>query len=140
MQKRLAVLLVTLVGCGSGATPAIPPTAGDFVKNSNGVGTAQVLGITFRVNVKSNGASTEDSIDANFIDVDQSKAQKRFTFGDEITIQLDSIDESKTTFKFNDQGFGNLNVGDEVVIDDARNVAVNGTSRLPTESTMEEQQ
>jgi hypothetical protein len=32
---------------------------------------------------------------------------------------------------FNDQNFGTLNVGDKVVIDDERNVEVNGTPRSP---------
>ena len=107
------------------------PTTGDFVKNDKGAGTAQVFGIDFSVRVNSGGASTDFAIDANFVEPEQSSARKRFTLGDDITIQLDSIDESEVRFVFNDQDFGTLNVGDKVVIDDERNVEVNGTPRSP---------
>lgn len=59
--------VLALVGCGSSSTPTIPPTTGDFIKNNDGVGTAQVFGIHIRVNVNSSGASTEDAIDANLV-------------------------------------------------------------------------
>ena len=61
-------------------------------------------------------------------------SRKRFTFGDDIAIQRDRISESKVQFMFNDQDFDDLNVGDKVVIDDERNVEVNGTPRLPRTS------
>ena len=131
MQRIVPLVLLVLVGCSGSSTPAIPPTTGDFVTNNDGVGTAQVFGIGFRISVNSGGASTEDSIAANFVDAEQSSARKRFTFGDEITIQLDSVNEAEVGFIFNGQNFGNLNVGDQVVIDDERNVEVNGTPRLP---------
>jgi hypothetical protein len=131
MQKIVPLVLLLLVGCGGSSTPEIPPTTGDFVKNNNGVGTAQVFGIDFRVSVNSGGASTEDSIAANFVAAEQSSARKRFTFGDDITIQLDSVNQAEVGFIFNGQNFGNLNVGDEVVIDDERHVQFNATPRLP---------
>ena len=56
---------------------------------------------------------------------------ERFTLGDDITVQLDSVNASEVRFVFNDQDFGSLNVGDNVVIDDERNVVVNGTPRAP---------
>lgn len=131
MQKIIALSLLALVGCGGTSTPTIPPTAGDFVKNNEGVGTAQVFGIDFSVRVKSSGASTNDAIEANFVDPEQSNARKRFTFGDEITIQLESLDAAKVRFLFNDQNYGTLNVGDKVVIDEDHMVEVNGTVRSP---------
>jgi hypothetical protein len=131
MQKIISLVLLALVGCGGTSTPALPPTTGDFVKNNDGVGTAQVFGIDFSVRANSGGASTDAAIDANFVDPEQSSARKRFTLGDDITIQLESVDESKVRFMFNDQNFGTLNVGDKVVIDDERNVEVNGTPRVP---------
>ena len=129
MRKVISLVLLTLVGCGGTPTPAIPPTAGDFVKNNDGAGTARVFGIDFSVRVKAVSASTDDSIKANFVDPEQSSARKRFTLGDDITIQLDSVDQSKVRFLFNEQNFGTLNVGDKVVIDDERKVEVNGTPR-----------
>lgn len=131
MQTILCLLLLALVGCGGTSTPAIPPTTGDFVKNSDGVGTARVLGIDFSVRVDSSGSTTDDAIHANLVDPEQSSARKRFTLGDDITIQLDSVDEAVVRFMFNDQDFGTLDVGDKVVIDDERNVEVNGTPRSP---------
>jgi hypothetical protein len=81
--------------------------------------------------VNSSGASTDDAIDANFVDSEKSSARKRFALGDEITIELDSIDETEVRFIFNERDFGTLNLGDKVGIDDERNVVVNGTRRSP---------
>lgn len=131
MKKLIPILLLALAGCGSNSTPAIPPTSGDFVENNDRVGVAHVFGIEFRVKANSRGTSAQDSIKASFVDPDKSTARKRFTIGDDIAIQLESVDESDVRFIFNDQNFGNLKVGDKVVIDDERNVEVNGTRRLP---------
>jgi hypothetical protein len=131
MHRTPAVMLLLLVGCSGEAPPAIPPTAGDFIKNNNGVGTAQVLGIDFRVSAESGGASTTDALNADFIAPDQSSARKRFSIGDDVAIQLDSVNESVVSFHFNDRDYGQLNVGDQVVIDGARNVEVNGIRRSP---------
>ena len=126
--------MLAIVGCSESSAPPIPPTAGDFVKNNDGFGTAQVFGIDFSVHVNASGTGTDDAIHANFVEPEQSSARKRFTFGDDITIQLDSVDASQVRFMFNDQDFGVLNVGDKVVIDDERSVEVNGTPRLPNSS------
>jgi hypothetical protein len=132
MQKIISLLpLLVLIGCGGTSTPPFPPSDGDFVQNNDGVGTAQVFGIDFSVRANSSGASTDVAFHANFIDPEQSSATKRFTMGDDVTIQLDSVDETEVRFMFNDQDFGTLNVGDDVVIDDERNVEVNGTARWP---------
>ena len=90
MRKIISLALLALVGCGVTSTPAIPPTTGDFAKNNDGVGTAQVFGIDFSVRVNSSGARTDVAIDANFVDPEQSSAKKRLSLGDDITIQLDS--------------------------------------------------
>ncbi len=134
MYKIIPALLLTLVGCGNNSTPAIPPTSGDFVKNSDGVGTAKVFGVEFSVNVNSSGASSSDSFRLDAVDPDKSVAQKRFTIGDDVAVELESIDESEVSFLFNDQDYGYLKVGDKVVIDDERNIEVNGSLRLPTSS------
>lgn len=131
MYKIICILLLAIVGCGTQPTPAIPPTSDDFVKNGNGVGTARVFGIDFRMKTDSSGASAQTEISANFVEPERSTARKRFSLGDDVTIELESIDESQVRFVFNKQDFGILYVGDEVVIDDQRDVEVNGTKRLP---------
>lgn len=131
MKTLILLVLFALAGCGRPSTLAVPPTTGDFVKNKEGVCSARVFGIDFSVRVKSSGASTDDAINAKFKVPETSTARKRFTLGDDITIQLDGVDESKVRFTFNDQNFGTLNVGDKVLIDDERNIEVNGTPRFP---------
>lgn len=131
MRTITLLALLTLVGCSGPAAPAIPPTAGDFVKVEDGVGSARAFGIDFFAPVNEDGATTEAAIDANLTDPQQSSASKRFTLGDDIAIELQSIDATKVQFRFNGQDFGTLDVGDKVVIDDERNVDVNGTPRSP---------
>lgn len=121
--------LLGVVGCGPNPTVPIPPTAGDFVENNNGVGTARVFGIDFDIQANASGTSTDDTVRADFLDVEKSHATKRFTLGNDITIQLDRIDDSHARFQFNDQDFGTLHVGDKVVVDDKRAVQVNGELR-----------
>ena len=138
-QVLLCGLLLALVGCGRNSTSEIPSTtSADIVSNQSGIGTAQIFGIDFRVNATSNGASGEHvyfkSSKPNSSEPDNLISRKRFTFGDDIAIQLDRISESNVQFMFNDQDFDDLNVGDKVVIDDERNVEVNGTPRLPRTS------
>ena len=129
MQKFIPLALLLLYSCSESPAPPVPSTAGDFVDNNNGIGAAQVFGIDFSIGVTSSGASTDAAIHANFIEPEQSSAMKRFTLGDDITIQLESVNESEVRFTFNDQDFGLLNVGDKVVIDDERHVDFNGNHR-----------
>lgn len=131
MQKITLLVLLAFLGCGRNSPPSIPPTIGDFVANDDGVGTAKIFGIDFQVHVKSSGTTTDDSIEASFLEPERSTARKRLTLGDDITIQLDSVDESTVRFMFNEQNYGTLKTGDKVLINDARNVEVNGTKRLP---------
>lgn len=127
----LSALLFTLFGCNSAPAPPFPPTVNDFVRNDPTGGTAKVFGINFQVETTSNGASTEFDFHANFADPSQSRAKIRFTFGDDVNVLLESIDQTKVRFQFNDRDFGTLNVGDEVTINEQRAVEVNGVIRSP---------
>ncbi|MCA9171131.1 MAG: hypothetical protein KDB23_25840 [Planctomycetales bacterium] len=132
-MNRIALLFLFVhVGCSGDSTPPIPSATRDFVTNSNGIGTAQLFGIDFRVNVTSSGATSTSSINANLVEADQSSARKRITFGDSIAIQLDSVDESMVSFSLNDRDYGKLNVGDFVEIDEDGKVKVNGVPRSPS--------
>lgn len=128
----LLAQLFVFVGCNSSPEIPIPPTSEDFAKSEDGVGKSKVFGIDFEVTGSTNGASSEDMVHADFLDPDKSGASKRFTFGDKMVIQLDSINASEVEFAYNDKDYGMLNVGDKVVIDADGNVEVNGTERMPT--------
>lgn len=131
MRKLLPLLLLAILGCRQEVESPIPPTAGDFVSNDNGVGTAQAFGIQFRLPAAAGSATTEDLIHADFNDFDKSTASKKFTLGDDVVIELNSVDAKTVRFRLNGQDFGMLQVGNQVEIDAERQVKVNGTARSP---------
>jgi hypothetical protein len=113
-------LIFSVTGCQRQVDIPIPPTNSGFIENSFGVSTARVFGIDFQ-------------IDANFFEPKKSLAKKSFTIGNDCAIELASINESTVNFRFQAQEFGVLRVGDRVIIDEKRNVIVNGEPRLPSE-------
>ncbi len=133
MKKVIAIALLSLVGCSGSTEPDIPPTSGGFVDSRGGVGTAQVFGIDFTVSVNSGGVTSEQTIHANFLDAEQSSAKSKFTFGDDLTVELESLNKTEVHFLFNDEDYGILNVGDKVSIDEKGNVTVNEDTRAPTD-------
>lgn len=132
MHKFVPLLLLLLVGCGSNTELPIPPTGDDFADNRAGVGTARVFGIDFRVSVQGHGVSSDATFHANLVETEKSQASKSLTMGEDVSIELESINESEVRFVFNDQDYGTLHVGDEVVIDEQRTIEVNGKTRIPT--------
>jgi hypothetical protein len=57
---------------------------------------------------------------------------------DDLTIELVTKDEGKlVNFRLNGRNFGDLKRGDKVVIDEERNVTVNGEKRTTAESPPE---
>lgn len=131
MPRILLLVLAAIVGCGGPTTPPIPNSTNDFVDNKNGVGTARVWNIDFQVLGTSGGVSAETAIDVDFTNPDHSDSTTRFRLGDDLTIQLNTIDKYDIGFLFNDQDYGVLHLQDKVVIDEERNVTVNGIARLP---------
>ena len=59
----------------------------------------------------------------------------RLDRGEDLKIKLETMNEgTSVAFQLNGRKFGSLGKGDEVVIDKARNVTVNGEKRPPQES------
>jgi hypothetical protein len=81
--------------------------------------------------VNSIGSGAENQIVPDVVNPDSSTIRRQFKIGDEITIQLTTVNASEVSFILNDRNFGSLNVGDEVEIYDERKVTVNGALRLP---------
>jgi hypothetical protein len=134
MKNRLIVatfftLILALVGCGEKKTSTYPPTDGDFVKNSDGRGTAQVWGMHFDV-VDTVGNTAGSEFEGGLhSDTEQTDGRIKITLGDDVNIRLEKVHGSPITFKLNGKMYGALEVGDRVLIDKERNVKVNDTAR-----------
>jgi hypothetical protein len=126
-------LIFSVIGCQRQVDIPIPPTNSGFIENSFGVTTARVFGIDFEIDGTSGGVNASTDTNVNFIEPKKSLAKKSFTIGKDCAIELTSINESTVNFRFQAQEFGVLRVGDRVIIDEKRNVIVNGEPRLPSE-------
>ena len=123
-------LLAALAGCGQATKDTYPPSSGDYVKNSGGLGTAKVWGISFDVEEpvgESTGSRFNGSLSS---EPEKTNARIEITIGD-VKIRLEKVPGSPITFEFNDKKYRTLEVGDKVSIDKERNVKVNGSSREP---------
>jgi hypothetical protein len=102
-------------------------SAGPFQVDSNtGLATGQALGIDFEVMGASWAQLKAD------LRPGQSHGRTEITLADDVMIQLEMFSEgSAITFKLNGNNFDDLEEGDKVVIDEDRNVTVNGTAREP---------
>jgi len=118
-----------LPGCGETKTAVYPPTDGDFVKNSDGQGTAKVWGISFDVADPVGNAAGSKFDGGLHSDPEQTDARINITLGDDVNIQLEKVPGSLITFKLNGKMYGALEVGDTVIIDKERKVKVNDTAR-----------
>lgn len=133
-----ASLLIALVGCGEKISTKkagiFPPTDGDFVRNLDGRGTAQVWGITFDV-ADPVGGSASAHFEGMLSNSEKTDARTKITVGDDVNIRLEKVPGSGITFQFNGARYGTLEVGDNVVIDKERNVTVNDTRHRPEDAT-----
>ena len=121
-------LLAALSGCGEDTRDTYPPSSGDYVKNSNGLGTARVWGITFDV-VEPVGTSAGSHFDGSLSsDPEKTDARIDITIGD-VVMRLEKIPGRPITFEFGGMAYGTLEVGDKVTIDKERTVRVNGSLR-----------
>ena len=121
-------------GCGN-TISTYPPSIDDYVKNSDGRGTAQMWGITFDV-VEPVGTSAGSSFDGSLsTDPKKTDARVDITLGD-VEIRLDKTPGNPITLTVNGNDLGTLEVGDTVSIDKDRNVQVNGAAREPENAAL----
>lgn len=118
-------LFVALVGCQAETTSL---SSGSFNVNGNtGVATGEALGIYFEV-ANATGVQSKALLKAG--QPEHTSARTEITLADDAVIQLEMLESgSPISFQLNGKEFGTLNEGDRVVIDENRNVTVNGITR-----------
>ncbi len=136
MKHRLifatfCTLLFAIVGCKKREIITYPPSKGDFVTNSDGLGTARVWGIDFEVAELVGGDSGSEFEGMLHSNPEQTDARIKITFGDDVKIRLEKVPGSPITFQLNGKDYGALKLADKVAIDKERNVTVNGAIRQP---------
>lgn len=121
------ILLTSLAGCD---TETSSTSSGPFnVDGSTGRATGQALGITFEVS-GATGVETKNLSKAG--KPEHTSARTEITLADDAIIYLEMLKGgSPISFQLNGTDFGALKEGDHVVIDEARNVKVNGVQRAP---------
>ena len=128
----LCMLVLALVGCrdkNQAHPPTYPPSEGDFVKNIDGRGTAQIWSIDFEV-AETVGRTVASHFEGGLhSDPEKTNARVNITLGDDVKIRLEKIPGSPITLQFNNEDYGTVEVGDKVVIDKERNVSINGQVR-----------
>ena len=120
-----------MFGCGEKKAGTFPPTDGDFVRNSDGRGTAKVWGMKFDVANPVGSAAGSKFEGGLHSDPEQTDARIKITLGDDVNIQLEKVPGISITFKLNGKMYGALEAGDNVIIDKERNVKVNDAARQP---------
>jgi hypothetical protein len=132
MKQQIAVatfcvLLLALASCRE-ETAFSSVSVGPFhVNDDTGMGNGQALGVDFEVAGASRAEVTFD-LSTN----PQRSSRAEITLADDLKIELETRNEGNSVaFELNGKKFGNLAKGDEVVIDEERNVTVNGEARPP---------
>lgn len=121
-------ILLSVIGCEKKSPPV---SVGPFdVNRDTGVATGEAFGIHFNVEGASLG-ETQSNLSGN----PHYSSPAEITLGEDLKIKLETMNEgTSVAFQLNGRKFGSLGKGDEVVIDKARNVTVNGEKRPPQES------
>lgn len=119
------ILLTSPVGCDAETSTV---SSGPFhVDGKTGRATGRALGITFEVS-GATGVETKNLLKAG--EPEQNTAQTEITLADDVLIHLEMLEGgSPISFQLNGNDFGALKEGDNVVIDEKRNVTVNRTPR-----------
>jgi hypothetical protein len=129
----LCALLLGLLGCER--KTIYPVSDGSFSVNSDtGMATGKdAFGIDFEV-VGADRAESKSEVHGN----PKYSSRAEITLADDLTIELVTKDEGKlVNLRLNGRNFGDLKRGDKVVIDEERNVTVNGEKRTTAESPPE---
>ena len=126
----LCCLLLALSSCQK-ETASSSVSVGPFNVNSDtGMANGQAFGIDFKAAGVS-GAEVTFELHGN----PQYSSRAEITLADDLNIELETVNEGNSVaFQLNGKKFGNLSKGDEVVIEEERNVTVNGEKRTPRKS------
>lgn len=121
------ILLTSIVGCESQTSSV---TSGPFhVDSDTGQATGEALGIHFEV-AGANRAHNVSQLSAG--EPEQTSGRTEITLADDLIIQLEMLEaDGPISFNVNGSDFAALKRGDQVVIDEDRNVTVNGTKQGP---------
>lgn len=121
------ILLLALPSCQKG-TASSSVSVGPFNVNSDtGMANGQAFGIDF----KAAGASRAE-VSFELHGNPQHSSLAEITLAQDLNIELETMnDGNSVAFQLNGTKIGNLAKGDEVVIEEDRNVTVNGEERPP---------
>lgn len=127
----LCAILLALPGCERTAAPG---TVGPFdVNGGTGVATGQAFGIEFKVS----GASKAE-VTSGLSGNPRYSSRAEITLADDLRIARETVGEGNSvTLQLNGKEFGDLERGDEVVIEADRSVMVSGERRIGAESLRE---
>lgn len=129
MTQRIATALGMLLLAGGCGNDLYPPTSGDFVRTSSGLGEAQAWGIDFEIKNTGGGGARVSVSGGRSLDPEKTDARKEITLG-QYAIVLEKVPGSPITLTINDQKYGSVEIGDSIRI--ARKVVrVNGVVREP---------
>lgn len=128
MKQTLAlaisgIVLASLLGCVGEKTSI---SSGSFHVDSNtGLAIGEALGIEFEV-ANATGVHTVSQLSAG--KPEHTSAQLEIKLAEDLTIRLEMLEAGgPVSLEVNDVEITTLNAGDRVVIDEDRNVTVNGT-------------
>ena len=119
--------LRALIGCESQSSSV---SSGQFhVDSDTGRATGKALGTNFEVAGATRSQNVSQLVAGK---PEHISARIEITFADDLTIRLEMLEGGgPISFKVNGNDFAALKKGDKVVIDENRNVTVNGTLRGP---------
>lgn len=110
---------------------AIAPGGGDYVRNSGGHGSARVAGVEFEVREPGGGGSRSSTSSTSWGLGSESKHEIGLGEVEIVVKQRDG----RIDFAVNGMYYGPVRKGDRVVIDERRDVTVNGQRRGPQQKS-----
>jgi hypothetical protein len=106
-----------------------PGAGGDYVRSGDGQATARIEGIEFTVIAPGSGRTGSSSRSSVGVLPGTSETRHEVTLGD-VVIVVEGRD-GRLTLSVNAADYGPVNRGDSVLINEAREVFINGQRRLP---------
>lgn len=118
-------LLLALPGCQKDTTSSSVSVGPFNVNSDTGMASGQAFGIDLKA-AGASGAEIKFELHGN----PQYSSRAEITLADDLNIKLETMNEGDAVaFQLNGKKYGTLAQGDEVAIDEERNVTVNGEER-----------